>query len=71
MTKHYRACVPVQAGQDSGGNDRTRYVRVGVMFENTSSAGEVYHRLLLDFPVGATEILLFPPRPEDGDAGAA
>jgi len=66
MTEHYKAVVPVSMGKD-----RTRYVAVGVMFENTTRGERTYFRLKLDFPVAVTEILLFPPRPETGGEGGA
>jgi len=41
-----------------------------VMFENRNSeTGEVYFTVRLDFPVGATELLAFPPK--EREAGMA
>lgn len=60
---HYTIVVPVDVG------DRTHYRRVGALFENTNrETGELYYRLKLDFPVGATEMLAFPPRPREDEA---
>ena len=39
------------------------------MFENTNrETGEVYFNIRLDFPVGATELLAFPPKDRDAQA---
>ena len=57
---HYTLHVPVD-----GKDNVKRYPRVGVMFENTNrETGEVYFNIRLDFPVGATELLAFPPKDE-------
>ncbi|WP_419739488.1 hypothetical protein [Ruegeria sp.] len=62
---HFTVHVPV-AGKDG----KTRYPRVGVLFENTNrNTGEIYHTIRLDFPVGATELRAFVPRERDGQAG--
>ncbi|MEL6427210.1 MAG: hypothetical protein AAFQ33_17320, partial [Pseudomonadota bacterium] len=63
MTTRYIATVPVQ-----GKDDKTRFTRVGVMWENTrNDTGEVFFKLELDFPVGAKEIVLFPPKDAPAD----
>ncbi|MEO1607534.1 MAG: hypothetical protein AAFU34_19680 [Pseudomonadota bacterium] len=63
MTTRYIATVPVQ-----GKDDKTRFTRIGVMWENTrNDTGEVFFKLELDFPVGATEIVLFPPKEAPAD----
>ena len=63
MTTRYIATVPVQ-----GKDDKTRFTRVGVMWENTrNDTGEVFFKLELDFPVGATEIVLFSPKEAPAD----
>ena len=60
---HYTIVVPVDVG------DRTHYRRVGALFENANrETGEIYYRIKLDFPVGTTEMLAFPPRPREDDA---
>ena len=61
---HYNVVVAVKRG------DRTFYNRVGALFENHSNeTGERYYKVVLDYPVGATELLAFPPR--DREDGAA
>lgn len=66
---HYNVVVAVKRG------DRTFYNRVGALFENHSNeTGERYYKLLLDYPVGATELLCFAPRADEeasGEAGQA
>ena len=65
---HYTITAPV-----TGTDDKTRYPRVGVLFENQNrETGEVYYTIKLDFPVtlynfplGVTEMIAFPPRPRD------
>ena len=67
---HYTITAPV-----TGKDDKTRYPRVGVLFENHNrETGEVYFTIKLDFPIGVTELVAFPPRPRDendasGDEG--
>lgn len=64
---HYTVVVPVT----SEGGERTFYRRVGALFENHhKDTGEIYYSIVLDFPVGATQMLAFPPRPRDGEAAA-
>lgn len=61
---HYTLVVPVERG------GKTYYNRVGVMFENFSKdTGEPYYKMQLDYPVGATELLAFPPRPNEAASG--
>ena len=63
---HYTVTVPVQ-----GKDNHTHYRRVGVMFQNHNrQTGEVYYRLSLDFPVGATEMLAFAPTAQGAAATA-
>ncbi|WP_420012127.1 hypothetical protein [Tateyamaria sp.] len=63
MATHYTITCPVK-----GKDDKIRYPRVGALFENHNRAtGEVFYTIKLDFPVGATELVAFPPKP-DGDA---
>ncbi|MYG26979.1 MAG: hypothetical protein F4213_13310 [Boseongicola sp. SB0677_bin_26] len=58
---HYNVVVPVE-----GGDGKIRYRRVGALFENVNrESGETFYKLKLDFPVGATEFLAFPPRPDN------
>ena len=60
----YTIVVPVAAGE------KTHYRRVGALFENVNrETGETWFRIDMDFPVAATEMLAFPPRPR-GDDGA-
>ena len=57
---HYNVVVPYVVG------DKTHYTKVGALFENVSQAtNETFYKLVLDFPVGATELLAFPPRASD------
>ena len=64
--KPHTVTIPVT---DASG--RKRFPRVGAMFENhTAETGEVFYTVKLDFPVGATELLVFPPRPAEAAAGA-
>ena len=66
---HYTITAPV-----TGKDDKTRYPRVGVLFENHNrETGEVYYTIKLDFPIGVTEMVAFPPRPRDenDEPGAA
>ena len=66
---HYTITAPV-----TGTDDKTRYPRVGVLFENHNrETGEVYFTIKLDFPIGVTELIAFPPRPRDenDEPGAA
>ena len=58
---HYTITAPIK-----GKDDKTRYPRVGVLFENHNrESGEVYYTIKLDFPVGVTEMIAFPPKPRD------
>ena len=65
---HYTITAPV-----TGTDDKTRYPRVGVLFENHNrETGEVYYTIKLDFPValynfplGVTEMVAFAPGPRD------
>ena len=62
--KPHTVTIPVT---DASG--RKRFPRVGAMFENhTAETGEVFYTVKLDFPVGATELLVFPPRPAEAAA---
>ena len=63
---HYNVTVPVKRGE------RTFYNRVGVLFENHSNeTGERYYKMVLDYPVGATELLCFAPRADEEASGEA
>lgn len=56
---------------DPGGSGPQRPVslRVGTIFENARrETGEVFLSVKLDFPVAVTELVGFPPRPEDDPA---
>ena len=60
--KRFVLTVPVDVG-----GDRTIYRRVDAMFENQGrDTGEIHYTIVLDFPVGATRLLAFPPR--EGEA---
>ena len=57
---HYNVVVPHQVGE------KTHYTKVGALFENVNQAtGETFYKLKLDFPVGVTELLAYPPRASD------
>ncbi|MXY32872.1 MAG: hypothetical protein F4Y60_02035 [Boseongicola sp. SB0664_bin_43] len=63
---HYNVVVPHQAGE------KTHYTKVGALFENVNQAtNETFYKLVLDFPVGATELLAFPPRASESSGGPA
>lgn len=62
MTTHYIATTPVTY-KDDRGTEKTSFRRIGVMFQNTRrDTGEIFYSLKLDFPVGVTDIVLFPPK---------
>ena len=65
---HYNVVVPWE-----GSDGKTRYTRVGKMFENRrAGTNEPWYKLQLDFPVAANELLAFPPRADDAsDDGRA
>ena len=71
MTR-YNLTAPVTYTQN--GTTRTRYTRVGTVFENTREDGSKCLSIKLDFPLGATELVAFEPRAkegaEDGDGSA-
>lgn len=64
--KIYTLTVPVTFSKN--GNDQTSFRRVGAVFENTRDNGETVLSIKLDFPVGVTELVAFPPK-ADGDDG--
>lgn len=59
MSNYLTVTVPV-TGKDS----KTRYRRVGAAFFNREGSNDAMS-LKLDFPVGATEFVLFEPRAND------
>lgn len=64
---HYNVVVPV-----AGNDGKTRYRRVGALFENShSETGEIYYTIQLDFPVGAKKMLCFAPRADEVPEAAA
>lgn len=71
---HFILTVPVTF--QKAGEARTRYPRVGALFQNfRRETGEVYFTVKLDFPVGATEFIAFAPdtpeaREGEGDGAA-
>ena len=66
MTR-YTLNVPVEYTTRDGGK-KTSYRRVGAVFENArKDTGETFLSIKLDFPVGATELVAFQPRPRDDD----
>ena len=56
MADYYRITVPVE-----GTDGKTRFTPVGVMFPQKEGAKSAY-KVQLDFPVGATEFVLFAPK---------
>ena len=60
MSNHFIATVPVKFNDN--GQERTRFQRVGAMFCNTRDDGSVIFNLKLDFPIGATELVMFEPK---------
>ena len=68
MTR-YTLTVPVEYTARDGGT-KTSYRRVGAVFENARrDTGEAFLSIKLDFPVGATELVAFPPRARDEEDG--
>ena len=61
----YNLTAPVAFVQN--GEQKTRYTRVGTIFENLREDGSKCLSVKLDFPVGATELVAFEPRARDGD----
>lgn len=69
---HYTLMVPVT--YESGNETKTSFRRVGAVFENARrDSGEIFLSVKLDFPVGVTELVAFPPKsPElEDDQSAA
>ena len=64
MTR-YNLTVPVTFTQN--GQEKTRYQRVGTVFENLRDNGDKLLSIKLDFPVGVTELVAFPPKDRDDD----
>ena len=63
--KMFTLTVPVTFKKD--GKDQTSFRRVGAVFENTRDNGEVFLSIKLDFPVGVTELVAFPPKSDGED----
>lgn len=59
---HYNATV-AHEGKDG----KTRFTKVGVLFENTKDDGEKIFNLKLDFPVGVTELVIFSPKEKENE----
>ena len=64
----YNLTAPVTYVQN--GEQKTRYTRVGTIFENTREDGSTCLSVKLDFPVGATEMVAFEPRAKDAGEAA-
>lgn len=64
--KMFTLTVPVTFKKD--GKEQTSFRRVGAVFENTRDNGDVVLSIKLDFPVGVTELVAFPPK-SDGEDG--
>ena len=62
--KMFTLTVPVAFKKD--GKDQTSFRRVGAVFDNTRDIGDLVLSFKLDFPVGGTELVAFPPK-ADGD----
>ncbi|KIT16586.1 hypothetical protein [Jannaschia aquimarina] len=61
----YNLTIPVTYTQN--GQEKTRYQRVGTIFENVRDNGDTLLSVKLDFPVGVTELVGFLPKPKDED----
>ena len=61
MSTYYRVTVPVE-----GRDGKTRFRPVGVMFPQRDGARSAF-TIRLDFPVGATELVLFEPKDAPDD----
>jgi len=61
MSNYLTVNVPV-----TGKDNKTRYRRVGVAFQNREGS-KAAMSIKLDFPVGATEFVLFEPRSDQND----
>ena len=62
---HYNVVVAHKVGE------KTHYTRVGAMFENfRQGTNETFYKIVLDFPVGVTELLAFAPRASDAPESA-
>lgn len=56
MADYYRITVPVE-----GKDGKARFTPVGVMFPQREGAKSAF-KVQLDFPVGATEFVIFAPK---------
>ncbi|UWQ19697.1 hypothetical protein [Jannaschia sp. M317] len=63
----YNLTTPVTYTQN--GTTKTRYTRVGTVFENTREDGSKCLSIKLDFPIGATELVAFEPRTQEEGEG--
>jgi uncharacterized protein (DUF736 family) len=62
----YVLTVPVEYKKN--GRTERSFRRVGAVFENAKSdTGETFLSIKLDFPVAATELVAFQPRPREDD----
>ena len=59
----YNLTIPVE-----GSDGKTRYTRVGVMFQNTRKDGSTVYSLKLDFPVAVSELVAFAPKADSEEA---
>lgn len=67
-----RYILKVPVGYEQNGTKHTSYRSVGVIFENYSrETGEPYLTVRLDFPVGATELVAFPPKAAEPETDEA
>ncbi len=66
---NYTLTIPV-AYTDKDGVEKTTFRRVGAVFENTRNdgSGEKLLNIKLDYPVGVTELVAFPPKADEPDA---
>ena len=62
MADHYFANVA-----HTGKDEKTRYTKVGIMYKNETKSGETVFNLKLDFPVGVTELVMFPPKEKEDE----
>lgn len=63
-TKRHNVCIATHYTK-SDGEKRTRYTTVGSAFFNTTQSGMEVINVVLDFPVGVTDLAIFPPKEKD------
>ena len=67
---HFKISVPLNFTTKDGA-EKTSYRTVGTLFENhRRDTGEIFYSIRLDFPVGVTEMVAFPPKAKTDDGEA-